>query len=340
MSDDPTFPVEPWQLREVGLNLDELARSESLLALSNGHLGVRGTLDEAEPNGLPGTYLNSFFESHRTSYPESGYGYPETGQSVVNVTNGKIIRLLVDDEPFDVRYGRLVAHERILDFRAGTLRREVEWESPAGRRVRIRSTRLVSLDQRAVLAIRYEVEPVDTGVRVVLQSELLANEPLPDPDGDAGADDAVLTELIADGASVERHRACLMHRTRNSELRMAAAVDHVLAADSELDPELTSDEHWARLTVRTDLEPGQRLTLTKFVTYGWSGERSDIALKDQVDAALTAAVDTGWDGLLAAQREYLDAYWARADVEVDGDAVVQQAVRFCLFHLLQASARA
>ena len=166
------------------------------------------------------------------SYPESGYGYPESGQSIVNVPNGKIVRLLVDDEPFDVRYGRLVAHERILDFRAGTLRREVEWESPAGRRVRIRSTRLVSLDQRAVLAVRYEVEPVDAGVRVVLQSELLANEPLPEPNGDAGADDAVPTELIADGVAVEGLRASLTHRTPNSGLRMAAAVDHVLEADA------------------------------------------------------------------------------------------------------------
>ena len=95
--------------------------------------------------------------------------------------NGKIIRLLVDDEPFDVRYGRLLAHQRTLDFRAGTLRREVEWETPAGRRVRVRSTRLVSLSQRAVLAIRYEVEPVDTSVRVVVQSELLATSPCPNP---------------------------------------------------------------------------------------------------------------------------------------------------------------
>src|SRR5918997_5608439 len=224
MSDDATFPVEPWQLREVGLDLDQLARSESLFALSNGHLGVRGTLDESDPNGLPGSYLNSFFESYRMSYPESGYGYPESGQSIVNVPNGKIVRLLVDDEPFDIRYGRLITHERILDFRAGTLTRTVEWESPAGRRVRVRSTRLVSLDQRAVLAVHYEVEPVDARARLVLQSELLANEPLPEPNGDAGADDAVPTELISDGTDVEGLRACLMHRTRHSGLRMAAAV--------------------------------------------------------------------------------------------------------------------
>src|SRR3712207_8097813 len=54
----------------------------------------------------------------------------------------KVIRLLVDDEPFDVRYGRLVRHHRVLDLRAGTLRREVEWISPAGQAVRVRSTRL------------------------------------------------------------------------------------------------------------------------------------------------------------------------------------------------------
>ena len=126
VSEDTAFPVEPWRLREIGLDPAQLARTESLFALANGHIGIRGTLDEGEPNGLPGTYLNSFFESYQLSYPETGYGYPDSGQSVINVTNGKIIRLLVDDEPFDVRYGRLVAHERTLDFRGGTLRREVE----------------------------------------------------------------------------------------------------------------------------------------------------------------------------------------------------------------------
>src|SRR5207237_8869974 len=98
---------------------------------SNGHIGVRGNLDEVEPNGLPGTYLNSFFELRPLPYAEAGYGYPESGQTIINVTNGKLIRLLADDEPFDVRYGALRHHHRVLDLRAGTLVRDVEWESPA-----------------------------------------------------------------------------------------------------------------------------------------------------------------------------------------------------------------
>ena len=123
MISEDAFPVEPWQVRETHLNLDLLAQSESVFALSNGHIGLRGNLDEGEPHGLPGTYLNSFYEIRPLPYAEAGYGYPEAGQTVVNVTNGKIIRLLVDDEPFDVRYGELLDHERVLDLRAGTLTR-------------------------------------------------------------------------------------------------------------------------------------------------------------------------------------------------------------------------
>ena len=145
----PNFVVEPWSVRETALDLAALAQAESLFALSNGHLGLRANLDEGEPFGLPGTYLNSFYELRPLPYAEAGYGYPESGQTIVNVTNGKIIRLLVDDEPLDVRYGQLLAHERELDLRAGVLRRRLEWRSPAGTAVRVCSTRLVSFVQRS-----------------------------------------------------------------------------------------------------------------------------------------------------------------------------------------------
>ncbi len=114
----PAFTVEPWCVRATTLDLDVLAQTESVFALSNGHIGWRGNLDEGEPNGLPGSYLNGVWEEHPLPYAEAGYGYPESGQAVINVTNGKLIRLLVDDEPFDVRYGELHAHEQKLDLQA------------------------------------------------------------------------------------------------------------------------------------------------------------------------------------------------------------------------------
>jgi len=145
----PAFSVEAWSVRETALDLAVLAQTESIFALSNGHIGLRANLDEGEPFGVPGTYLSSFYELRPLPYAEAGYGYPESGQTIVNATNGKIVRLLVDDEPFDVRYGELLAHERELDLRAGVLRRRAEWRSPAGTPVRVCSTRLVSFVQRA-----------------------------------------------------------------------------------------------------------------------------------------------------------------------------------------------
>ncbi|MFC7882742.1 glycoside hydrolase family 65 protein [Streptomyces sp. NPDC057376] len=335
-----TYSVEPWSVRETSLNLDLLAQSESVFALSNGHIGWRGNLDEGEPHGLPGSYLNGVYELHPLPYAEAGYGYPESGQTVINVTNGKLLRLLVDDEPFDLRYGRLGKHERTLDLRRGVLERTCEWTSPAGTTVRVRSTRLVSLTQRAIAAVSYEVEPVDSRTRVVIQSELVANESLPDPDGDPRTAKALRSPLEPEEDMAVGSRLRLVHRTRRSGLRVAVAADHEVDTPGETTTSSESNEDVARLTITSVLEPGQRLRVRKTVAHGWSGARSRPAMSDQVEAALAAAAHSGWDGLVAEQRSYLDDFWGRADVEVHGDEEIQQAVRFALFHVLQAGARA
>ena len=334
------FTVEPWNLREAQLDLDLLAQTESVFALANGHVGWRANLDEGEPHGLPGSYLNGVYESRPLPYAESAYGLPETGQEIINVSNGKLIRLFVNDEPFDVRYGELRSHERLLDFRAGVLSRRAEWVSPAGRPVRVASVRLVSFTQRAVAAICYEVEPVDGRARIAVQSELLANEQLP-----AAGEDPRVAAALKDPLSDEYHDASgtavtLVHKTRRSGLRVGAAMDHLIECPAPVRSESRGFKDGGLVTAATVLQPGQKLRVIKFVAYAWSGGRSLTAVRDQVWAALTAARQTGWDGLLAEQRQYLDDFWDRADVQVDGDPEVQQAVRFGLFHVLQAGARA
>ena len=337
----PCYTLETWCVRESTLDLDVLAQSESLFALANGHLGLRGNLDEGEPYGLPGTYLNGLHEIRPLPYAEAGYGYPESGQTMINVTNGKLLRLLVDDEPFDVRYGRLASHERVLDMRAGTLTRDVQWVSPAGQAARIRSTRLVSFTQRAVAAICYEVEALGDRARIVVQSELVANEPLPIPGSDPRVAAALAAPLVSEDHGTRGLTAVeLAHVTAVSGLRMAAAMDHIVDAPPFTEIAAESSADTGRVTVTTVLEPGQRLRIVKFLAYGWSSLRSRQALLDQVVAALTAARRTGWDGLLVEQRQYLDAFWDRATVEVEGDLEVEQAARFSLFHILQAGARA
>jgi alpha,alpha-trehalose phosphorylase len=337
----PAFTVEPWAVTEEGLQLDVLAQSESVFALSNGHIGLRGNLDEGEPFGLPGTYLGGFYETRPLPYAEAGYGFPEDGQTVVNVTNGKIVRLLVDDEPLDLRYGDLLSHVRTLDLRSGLLTRVVEWRAPSGREIELRTTRLVSFVQRSIAAIRYEVRARDgKPLRLVAQSELVANEPGSARSEDPRAAAALAAPLVAEEQEIHNLRVVLVHRTRESGLRMAAGMDHIvedvdgLVTGAEAAPDL------GRVWLTVELGPGETLRFTKFLAYGWSSERSLPSVRDQVDAAVASARRTGWDALVSGQREYLDHFWEHADVEIEGDGELQQAVRFALFHTLQAGARA
>jgi alpha,alpha-trehalose phosphorylase len=334
------FHVEPWAVRETELDLERLTQTESVFALANGHIGLRGNLDEGEPFGLPGTYLAGFYEVRPLPYAEPAYGNPEAGQTIINVTNGKIMRLLVEDEPLDIRYGELRSHERVLDLRAGVLRRTLEWVSPAGRPVRITSTRLVSFAQRAVAAIQYEVEALDGTTAVVVQSELVANETLPRAERDPRAAEALASPLRSELFRAEDTRAVLAHSTRASGLTMAAEMDHVIEGPSGTEAAAESFDDLVRVLVTADLVQGEPLRIVKLLGYGWSSQRSLPAIIDQVAAALAEARHHGWDGLMAEQRAYLDEFWDRADVEIDGDAELQLAVRFGLFHMLQAGARA
>lgn len=334
-------PVEPWTITENSLDMSELGRMETIFSLSNGHIGFRGNLDEGEPYDTPGTYLNGFFEEIPLPYAEDGYGYPDEGQTMLNITNGKIIRLLVDDEPFDVRYGEVLEHTRQLDMRAGALYRTVVWVSPAGKKVRVRSTRFVSFVHRAIACIRFEVEALESPARIVIQSSLVANEPQPVKDGnDPRAGLSHDLRLRPEHHSHRNMHGLLSHATESSGLLMVAGMDHHYEGPEETRISAMSEPDLCRITFSSEIGANETMAVTKFVGYGWSSIRSMPALRDQVDAAISSIKRATWDELVAEQREYLDQLWEHADIEIDGDPQLQQAVRFALFQALQASARA
>ncbi|XVU23953.1 glycoside hydrolase family 65 protein [Actinoplanes sp. CA-054009] len=313
--------AEPWAVRETARpGEDALRQAESIFALANGHIGLRGNLDEPGAGGMPGTYLNSLFEQRDITYPEAGYAFPERTETVVNAPDPKPIALWVGDEPFDVRTGTLTRHERVLDLRAGTLTREVEWTSPSGVEVRVRSVRLVSFPRPSVTAVRYSVR---AAAPLTVVSDLVVNEELPSARDDPRAS-AVIPRPFR---PVSFDEDVLVHRVRRSGLPVAAAVIHT-GHDGVVE---TSPDR-----IRWTAGGHGEISFDKFTAYRWNEE--DIrgpALKDR-----DAAARDGFGALLAEQRDYLDEFWDGADVEVDGDPEIQQAVRFGLFHVLQAAAQA
>jgi alpha,alpha-trehalose phosphorylase len=116
-------------------------------------------------------------------------------------------------------------------------------------------------------------------------------------------------------------------------------MEHVVEHQGDVSTLTQSEPDLGRVTLSAELEPGRPLRLFKVLAYHWSSQQSVDWLRDQVDASLESGLAEGFEGLAEAQREALDSYWERADVQVDGDDDLQQALRFAMFHLFQASGR-
>ena len=170
------FPTEPWSLSETRFEPRFLEQLETIYALGNGFLGLRGDFEEAMPVSKPGVVLNGFYETWPIVYGEEAYGYARTGQTIVNVTDGKIIRLYVDDEPLEINKSQLLHFRRKLDWRSGTLDREILWETSAGQQIEIKSRRMVSMVHRHLALLTYEVRCLNRAAHVTLSSEMMTRK--------------------------------------------------------------------------------------------------------------------------------------------------------------------
>ncbi|HET9012944.1 MAG TPA: hypothetical protein VFN38_14055, partial [Gemmatimonadaceae bacterium] len=234
------YPADEWRIVESRFHEGFHARAETVLALANGYVGIRGTFDEGRPSLSPGTFVNGFHETWPIVHAEDAYGLARTGQTIVNVPDATIIRLYVDDEPLFVPTARLTHYERALDMRDGTLSRHLEWTTPAGKHVRVRSCRLVSLEQRHVAAISYEVTLLDRDAPIAITSEVLNRQDTGQCRSRApGFDPRQATPLTqrvlhADIAEVDGDRILLGYRTAASGMTLALGVDHIVEAAQPL----------------------------------------------------------------------------------------------------------
>ncbi|HBR34904.1 MAG TPA: family 65 glycosyl hydrolase, partial [Firmicutes bacterium] len=121
---------------------------------------------------VEGTYINGFYDTELLKYPEVAHGYPAQSQTMLNITNGKLIKVYVEDEEFQMVCGELREYRRTLDLKNGVLQRSLVWRSPAGREIRLEITRLVSLTNKHLAALAYTITPLNFTGKIRLFSAL------------------------------------------------------------------------------------------------------------------------------------------------------------------------
>ena len=340
MFDRGRFPVDPWRLREVRYSLDGIGVTETLFAVGNGYLGMRGDSGGDCGGHEGGTLVNGLHETWEIHRSEEAYGFAEVGQRILDAPDSGVVRLYVDDEPFTLDQADLLAYDRVLDFQDGLLRRELLWLTPTGKRVRVSSSRMVSFSERHLAVMTLEVTVLDADAQLTISCELLNRE---DGEGESSVESG---KPAADRVFLpEEHwqhgdRSMLSFRVANSGMPVAAAADHVIETASEHNLSRDIDADSAKNVYSVSARRGVPVTITKVVSYHTSSDAPAGELVDRCQRTLDRTRTEGIAVQYTKQREWLDEYWHRSDVEIVGHDELQQAVRWNLFQLAQAAARA
>lgn len=335
------YPPDEWRMIEKKFYPKFLAQMESIFTTSNGYLGMRGNFEEGEPSFQNTVLVNGFYESWPIVYAEKAYGFAKQGQTAVNVPDGKIIRLYVDDEPFYLPTADLLNFERVLDMREGVLTRDLLWETPSKKRVRIKSQRVVTFRHRHLAAICYEVTVENAAAPVEIASEIVTRHDKPvhseDPRQTRGFKDGV---LVTKTRWEKENRLMLGQITKSSGMRIACGADHVVETECRHSIRPSHDENSSRVLISVAARQGMPIRIIKYITYHTSRRAMPDELCERAEHTLERAKEQGFEDLLTEQKKYMDTFWKRSDVQIKGDTAVQQAIRFNLFHLLQAAGRA
>jgi alpha,alpha-trehalose phosphorylase len=349
MIDRDRFPVDPWRLIET--RYSESGVAETLFSVGNGYLGLRGNHIEGRGAHEHGTFINGLHETWPIRHAEQAYGFAEVGQTIVNAPDAKVMRVYVDDEPISFDEADVREYRRTLDMRTGVLERTVVWETPSGKRVRMRDERIVSFEERhlAVLRLEVVVENADAPVTVSCQminrqdgAGVYAGTPAEAKSGFDPRKAEKIAERVLEPAEYWQDglRSALSYSVAASGMTVAVVADHVIETENDYTSRTLIEEDISKNVFRVQAKAGVPITVTKLVSYHTSRGVPARELVDRCRRSLDRVRVEGVDAQFERQAAWLAAFWERSDVQIAGQDDIQQATRWCLLQLAQASARA
>ena len=308
-----------WLLVDQGFTLAREHETESLFAIANGYIGNRGSLAEGSPLSAPATFVAGVFEQ---------FDVPGSVPELMVLPDWTGVRIWIQDEPLSMQHGDVLQHRRILDFRRGILWREWRHRDPAGRITKIVAFRLASLADRHLLLHSVTLTPENHTSVIRFESSMEATDravSLLAPEWKARRDSARPNVLplalrvpgrnttVAFGLTSQ-----MLHSARGAGCRTMHMDVGRIMEHCEVEVEAGTHCHLHRIvsvfTSRDGDDPFQ-----------WSMQHLRDVVAKGVESAVWAHV-SAWE-----------SRWKAADIEIEGDDSLQQALRFAAYHLISAA---
>ncbi len=331
------YGQHPWRITETGFQPGDYGLNATLFALGNGYIGLRGTFDEGLASGKaePGCYLNGVYYSEPITYGEQAYGYAKSNQRIASAALPHELSLSLDGIPVDLAQGELLEHQRELQLDNGLVSRQWRWRAPNGQILRLASRRLVSLTERQLVIMEYRLS-VESGSSALTLTSSLDATPADTADSDdprvgAGVN---IDDLEPRQSDAHDGQLILSHHLKSSGFTLSCAASHRIEGPTATLQVQDPTDFRAACDYRVMLTPDTPLVFTKYVVYGH--DRTDTP---DLSDLLTRCQQRRFDDYARDQRAAMDAFWETSDIDIGGDPVLQQGLRFNLFHLFQSLGR-
>lgn len=316
------MPLCETALVEKDFDKKEIKHFESLFALGNGYLGMRGTYDEPTAGEVCGMYINGVFATEHYRHLVSFKGYATQNEFTVNLPDWRIFTVTVDGETTSLSENNISEHERRLEFDTGRLTRSFIFTTNSGKQVKIESIRLLNRREVHGAEISYMVSPLNFSGEVQVSSAIVKNTKL---------NNRLYTETESESFTDNVYTIKQLIPTTGQHA--AVSVAHTVKGNNYIVKDYNTPEKYT-YCVNFALDKGETARVVKYAAFAGSIDGIE-NMTDYTESLARGNREKGFEFFLAEQVEFWKEHWEKADIKIEGSPADQQAVRYSLFQLKQ-----
>lgn len=323
---------DKWRIIEEGFDPNLNKISESIFSLGNGHMGHRANFEEYySGETLQGNYIAGVYYPDKTRVGWWKNGYPEYFAKVLNAANWAGLDIHVNDQRIDLAVCSLIDFRRVLNMKEGFLERSFTLELDGGKRLKIESTRFLSIADDELGGLRYRITALNFDGKLDIRSFI---------DGDIKNEDANYDEKFWEELAKKFEKQCayLTLKTKKTGFEVCTGTGLLIMQGDTVVEEAFEEglkEKYLYQSLSLTISQNNPVTIYKIAANLSSESHPKEQLLKKCREVLNKALLKGFEILLSEQADAWANKWKESDIIIEGDISAQQGIRFNIFQLNQ-----
>ena len=310
-------PNNLWKIEQVGFDERYLGKSESIMALGNGYMGVRSAEEEDYTGEIRNTFISGTFDSFNKSEVSELPNAPDMWG----------MKILVNHYPLNLLKGEVIHYKKDLNLKTGLLTRTFSWKF-RDFHLNFRFRRFISKKRLHLGLTDVKIDNIgDIPVDITIKS------------GINGKVTNSGSQHFIDGVKelVEGNYLQLTTRTIQSDIEFVQTIEHKIEYKLDLDIQPEIDRRSLYMNYNFQIDSGSSANVEKRCSVYTSIDNDVDVDKTLAETAISELIDIErytFDSLLEESAHSWNMIWNKSAISIDSiDLKDQLSIRFAQYHL-------